>query len=109
MSEHSSKDRQSGRFKIIPDTESLVEVQLCDRMGLLVLKPRPREGLSFAVFTGCRTSRAYGLPAGGLCIVDLDDPKSLVAIPLGDHRDHTSDDHTAVVPIRAIVASGVAL
>jgi hypothetical protein len=100
----SNTSRSSLRFEIVPDLSELIEVFPANRQGLL--RNIPDRRLTFATVSGCRTAIAYGFREGELLIVDLEDEDAR----LSRTRSCVDDEpQSAIVPVRAIVARGVAL
>lgn len=100
----SNTSRSSLRFEIIPDLSALIEVFPANRLGLR--RNLLTRQLTFATVSGCRVATAYGFQEGELLIVDLEDEDALLSAP---YERGDEDPQTALVPVRAIVARGVAL
>ena len=103
MSEHSSTNRSQARFQIMPDMEAEIEFLACDRYGVPKRGLQIDHGLAFALRSECRVGKAYGFAEGELVIIDLDDILSSTSMADDDEETYY------VVPVRAVVARGVAL
>jgi len=100
----SNTSRSSLRFEIVPDLSALIEVFPANRLGLR--RNISDRRLTFATVSGCRVAIAYGFREGELLIVDLEDEDARLSDP---YEPGDADPQTALVPVRAIVARGVAL